>query len=722
MRIALTVVCIALLSSLCSAATIFVPDNYLTIQGAIGASVAGDVIIVRPGTYVENIDFQGKGITLRSEKGAIVTTIDGGQAGSVVTFKSGEVGTTVLAGFTITNGSGTLPNYDGAGIYCFQSSPTIFKNNIIENKSTQYGFGGGIFCLDKSSPNITENTISSNEVVFGGGGICCQGQSSPSIEENTIIRNIASQWGGGIFCRSLSSPVVTNNEIKGNTAVLFHGGGIYCDDSSSPEISINDITENTAKAGGGISCWSNSSPTISGNHLVSNDAITGGGIFCDDSSPTIVDNTITGNVNVHEGGGITLDNGSDTFISNNTITANSAVKSWGGGIYSEDSSPTIINNTISGNMSDRKGGGISLRRGSSSSIPLISNNTIENNHAEDGGGIHADSCELIIEGNIINGNFADVSNGGGIFCEDINPYGIRISNNIITENTARDGGGFCCNTTRSAIALTNNIIARNKADRGGGVYCEWSSTIITNNTITGNTADDGGGFYCNHALSFPYIRNTILYENTAVGSSEMYIESGEVTISNSVVNLGSSSVHVEPGAILNVKIGVIQVDPFFVDSARGDYHLTANSPCVNSGDNTAVNDTSDFEKDIRIAQSTVDIGADEFYYHLYYVGEVLAGAPVEMKIVGRPGITSLLALGNGIQNPPQSTQHGDLWLKMPLAKSWQLGTIPGTGILSFTATVPLGWSSGSQHPFQALVGPWGSSGSELTNLIVLEVD
>ena len=53
---------------------------------------------------MENVDFVGKAITLKSEKGPEVTTIDGNEAGSVVLFKSGEGRDSVLCGFTLNNG------------------------------------------------------------------------------------------------------------------------------------------------------------------------------------------------------------------------------------------------------------------------------------------------------------------------------------------------------------------------------------------------------------------------------------------------------------------------------------------------------------------------------------------------------------------------------------------------------------------------------------------
>ena len=163
MRYLIILVAMLFMPALALSDTIYVPDDYATIQGAIIAAVKGDTIIVKPGTYVENIDFLGKAITVMSEMGAQATLIDGNQSGSALKFKSGEKADSILNGFTITNGKGILY---GGGVYCDnKSSPVIMNNIIMENNARS---GGGIYCY-LSSPIITNNTIRDNYVDSPGG-------------------------------------------------------------------------------------------------------------------------------------------------------------------------------------------------------------------------------------------------------------------------------------------------------------------------------------------------------------------------------------------------------------------------------------------------------------------------------------------------------------------------------------------------------------------------
>ncbi|MHC5097964.1 MAG: choice-of-anchor Q domain-containing protein, partial [Planctomycetota bacterium] len=69
----------------------------------------------------------------------------------------------------------------------------------------------------------------------------------------------------------------------------------------------------------------------------------------------------------------------------------------------------------------------------------------------------------------------------------------------------------------------------------------------------------------------------------------------------------------------------IDVDPNFVDPVAGDFRLRANSPCVDTGDNTATTESKDIDGYQRIIDSdcngtdVTDMGAYEFNYA--YLGD-----------------------------------------------------------------------------------------------------
>jgi hypothetical protein len=122
--------------------TIHVPADQPSIQAGINAAGNGDTVLVSPGTYVENINFNGKIIKVRSSNGSKKTIINGNHAGPVVTFASGETSKSLLSGFTLTNGLASPASGDsGGGIYCKNSSPTIQNNTINANTAA---IGGGI--------------------------------------------------------------------------------------------------------------------------------------------------------------------------------------------------------------------------------------------------------------------------------------------------------------------------------------------------------------------------------------------------------------------------------------------------------------------------------------------------------------------------------------------------------------------------------------------------
>ena len=294
-RVILIGIIFILLPVIANTTIINVPADQPTVQQGIDVSVNSDTVLVQPGTYFENINYNGKNIvvaslflTTQDTTYIYQTVIDGNSSGSVVTFENGEVSTTVLCGFTITNGmmtstmgggggitcwNNTNPNlynliiienyaHYGGGIYCSNSSPLIHDLTIINNAAPGIGGGGGIYLCDNSSPDIENVIIKENYSNHVGGGIYCY-SSNPSLINVTISENFADK-GGGIYCVN-SNLLLTNALIENNTAsggLGSEGGGIFCD-ASNPIITSATISENTTwGSGGGICCFNNSNPIL----------------------------------------------------------------------------------------------------------------------------------------------------------------------------------------------------------------------------------------------------------------------------------------------------------------------------------------------------------------------------------------------------------------------------------------------------------------------------
>jgi len=350
---------------------------------------------------------------------------------------------------------------------------------------------------------------------------------------------------------------------------------------------------------------------------------------------------------------------------------------------------------------------------------ILSGFTLTNGTARKGGGVFCRNASPTIEKNLFVSNSAS-ADGGAIYCIDGGPL---IMDNVIVNNEASTrGGGIYCES--SELDVVNTVIAANSADNGGGVHCyNFVELKLVNCTLTGNSASSKGGAVYGKICCNLVVANSIFWANSAPEGPTMRIGSTQfessVVISYCDVEGGAASFYMTTGCPLTWGAGMIDADPLFVEASRGDCHIAHGSPCRDSGNNSALPWYLDLdcEGDPRIAEGCVDMGADEFYPHLYSVGAALPGGTVDIRLIGEPGTAPVkLALGSALLDPPEPTAFGDLYLALPLLAVVDLGTIPSSGVISWPAPVPASWPPGSVHPFQAL------QQASLTNLMVLRVE
>ena len=224
------------LTGVASAATIYVPDDYATIQEAVGNAAAGDTIVVRDGVYRENI-WVSKPLTLISENGSencIVRAAD--RYDDVFHVAADHV---KISGFTI--------EYGWWGIYLDCAGNCNITNNVVSYCDD------GIKLWYSSGNVITDNDISDNR----WGGICLWDSSSNVIVGNSVSDN----WGYGIELMNSNNNAIVDNSIS------YHDYGIYLDFSDDNVITGNDVSKSRWN---GIYLWDSNNNVIFLNNFMDN--------------------------------------------------------------------------------------------------------------------------------------------------------------------------------------------------------------------------------------------------------------------------------------------------------------------------------------------------------------------------------------------------------------------------------------------------------------------
>lgn len=268
----------------------------------------------------------------------------------------------------------------------------------------------------------------------------------------------------------------------------------------------------------------------------------------------------------------------DVTISGFTIT-----KGGNGGLVISNASPTVEDNEIIDNVRETRGGGIEVNGVTSN--PLIRRNVIrQNRHYQGnghfggfGGGIYylGGDQGVIAENTIDNNNaWAD---GGAIFV-GTSPL---IYGNVISRNSADFTGGICING--GAPVIRNNLILNNFYDylptKAAGISIQSGSAQIINNTIVSNT---NNGIQISNSDATVDVRNNIISDNRINGIAahdDAILEFNDVYGNGQGFgNNNYAGTYGVPGT------GSLVLNPLFINPESDDYHLSSNSPAINSGD------------------------------------------------------------------------------------------------------------------------------------------
>ncbi|MFO8101094.1 MAG: right-handed parallel beta-helix repeat-containing protein [Dehalococcoidia bacterium] len=410
------------------------------------------------------------------------------------------------------------------------------------------------------------------------------------------------------------------------------GGGMYI--STTNEMHIKDCTfaNNGAMGGGGMFIEIESSPTITDCTFTGNGALVGGGVFCAGElgeSPTFIDCTFSDNEADGVGGGMAVFEGHATLI-DCTFKGNEA--SVGGGLIVDQEGDVSVTGCVFENnvATECAGGGILCRGGMNVRSCLF-----KGNEAEVGGGGIKIGCDgdAIITNSIFSGNTAGL--GGGL-CVWGDIYDVIVTNCTFVGNTAYGEvvNGDAAIEGEPAAATLNGF------SYGGGLYDEFGTTV-TNCIFWGNSGVDAND------QIFPPSGGELPPEPEPTVSAPKGVPSGENGFSTSVTYSD-----VEGG--YDGK-GNINQDP----QLNSSFHLGADSPCIDTGDNSApALPSTDFDGQPRIMEGGVDMGADEYFHGTGYV-PALPDETYTLEVVISPegaGTVDPYPGGEGIYAEGQSVE------------------------------------------------------------------
>ncbi|HSY19629.1 MAG TPA: choice-of-anchor Q domain-containing protein [Candidatus Acidoferrales bacterium] len=441
------------------------------------------------------------------------------------------------------------------------------SNRVVLNKAvTLLGLYGA-----QSTAIVGSFSVNNTRCVYVGSNSVLNGFTLANGATVSSGDAIKEQSGGGAWCET--GGVISNcffggmnfqyanNETPGDgCAAAYEGAGVYGGTIYNSTFANNMVNLNggAAAAAALVNCL------IETNH-----AGAAGGIY----QGTATNCIFIGNIST---GGSAAAGAEFSTLYDCTVIRNSG---YAGGTYN----CTNYNCTLANNIASGSGGG-------AYKSALYNCNVVSNKAATLGGGVYQSTLYSCT----VSTNSAPVSGGGGGDASVF--YNCTITGNSgsgavastlygcwLAGNTNSFGGGTY-NSTLYDCVLTGNGAG---ADGGGA-----DGGVLDNCTVVGNIAAQGGGIY------FATVYNTISYYNVSLfGAATNY--AGGILVNCDTTPLAAG-------------FGNFTNDPALVNFAAGDLHLQGSSPCINSGNNLYVTNTTDLDGNPRIAGGTADIGAYEY--------------------------------------------------------------------------------------------------------------
>ena len=233
-----------------------------------------------------------------------------------------------------------------------------------------------------------------------------------------------------------------------------------------------------------------------------------------------------------------------------------------------------------------------------------------------GGGMRFLKCKVDITTTDFRYNNGQGAIGGAL---SLDSCAVNIDRCRFEHNIGINGGGlYLIRSNDWECAITNSLFANNISEHfGGGLAICDASPLISNLTVVNNYSygvNCGGIFF--YQYSRPTIWNSIIYGNTNGAPLEEPVQMWSWTFDdyapsfyNCLVQYGLENI--TNNEVVHTYENCLDEDPLFVDPEHEDFHLKANSPCINAG-YTSETEGLDLDDNWRVCGDHIDIGAYEY--------------------------------------------------------------------------------------------------------------
>jgi len=478
-----------------------------SIQAAIDDASTGDVILVHPGTWSEDLTLD-ETLTLQSTAGSADTTIEGGLVHNAIRVQPGVSAS--IIGFTVEPGPHRRAVDVGAGAQLSVDDLVVEDHSAsIAVLGLDLGAGAEVDLLGSRFASLTAEGARGGAIQVGLGAVL-------DVWDTEFAYNTAGE-GGAIY--ALDGTVsVERCAFTGNEAVegLLGGrGGAIAGAGATLSITASTFDSNTAEAvGGHVYVLGDELDLIDSTLGAGIAGEDGGGVYATATSIRVKDTDWDENSALAGSGGHLDASGGSVVITGGELKDGACWES-GGAVHVTHASLELRQVELVKNTSGGSGGAVSWSA-EDGSLEIVECALTDNAALNIGGAVVAEWGQVVVKASAFGANQAGWGGALSLWTPDRS----IVAASRFCGNTASwgEGGGAEVLYAEARTSVHNNVFVDCEAAEGGGALFALESQVdVVNNSFLYSDAGEGGGAARLERSTFDFRNNLVAWTKAGDG-------------------------------------------------------------------------------------------------------------------------------------------------------------------------------------------------------------